>query len=271
MKRYDKFDKLKTNLKGMGRAAIAFSGGVDSTFLLKAAHGVLKNDAVAITANSVFVSKRELEDAVKIVKLLSVRHIFIDLDILNIEGLRKNPENRCYICKKAVFEKICEIAQENNIKYVLDGSNVDDLGDYRPGMSALQELKIISPLRDAGMTKEDIRILSKELGLPTWNKPAFACLASRFPYGHEISQQKLDMVEQAEQFLSDLGFKQFRVRHHGDIARVEVEESERIRFFDALMLDRVHDELKNIGFKYVALDLKGYRMGSLNEGIPGKG
>jgi uncharacterized protein len=267
MKLYDKFDNLKVSLKEMGRVAVAFSGGVDSTFLLKTAYEVLKNNALAITAKSAFIPEREILDSIKIVEMLGVRHVFIDFDVMSIKVLVENPENRCYICKKEVFSRISEEARKNNIEYVLDGSNIDDLGDYRPGMAALQELGIISPLRNAGMTKEDIRILSKELGLPTWDKPAFACLASRFPYGHQITPQKLNMVEEAEQFLADQGFRQFRVRHHGDIARIEVEESERSRFFNVYKMERVHDELRKIGFKYVALDLKGYRMGSLNEGI----
>jgi len=271
MKLYDKFDNLKSSIKEMGRVAVAFSGGVDSTFLLKTAYDLLKNNALAVTAKSAFIPKREIQDSIEIVEMLGVRHVFVDLDIMSIKALMENPENRCYICKKEVFSRIIEEARKNNIKYVLDGSNVDDLGDYRPGMAALKELGIISPLRNAGMTKEDIRILSKELGLPTWDKPAFACLASRFPYGHQITPQKLNMVEEAELFLADQGFRQFRVRHHGDIARIEVEESERSRFFDVNMMERVHDQLRKIGFKYVALDLKGYRMGSLNEGIVRKG
>lgn len=270
MELQSKLEKLQLDIRQMGGVAVAFSGGVDSTFLLKVAYDILKDDAAAITARSSIFSKRELEDTVEIVKEIGARHIYVDLQVFGIEGFLANPENRCYLCKKEVFTRIRQVAEENNLKYVLDGSNVDDLGDYRPGMAALKELGIISPLRDAGLTKGDIRVLSKEMGLPTWDKPAFACLASRFPYGHEITEEKLEMVDRAEQYISSLGFRQLRVRHHGDIARIEVSVHERSRFFNEELMDRVHDKLKRIGFRYIALDLKGYRTGSLNEGILGK-
>lgn len=265
-----KFETLKTNIKNMGKLVVAFSGGVDSTFLLRVAHDVLKSNVIAVTARSSTYPEREYKEAAQYIKSLGAKHVVIVSEELEIEGFSKNPVNRCYFCKKELFTKIRKIAEENGIGYVADGSNVDDLGDYRPGMTAVQELSVVSPLREAGMTKEDVRILSKELGLPTWDKPAFACLSSRFPYGQEITPEKLAMVDKAEQYLLDLGFRQVRVRHHGEIARIEVLAKERSRFFDEELMDNVYKELKKIGFNYVALDLKGYRTGSMNETILGK-
>lgn len=176
-----------------------------------------------------------------------------------------NPKNRCYYCKKELFTKINNLALENGVRYVFDGSNLDDTGDYRPGMVAAKELNVISPLKEAGLTKNDIRELSKELGLPTWDKPSFACLSSRFPYGNKITLPKLTMVDKAEQFLLNSGITQVRVRHHGEIARIEVAPTEREKFYNQEFMDRVGNEFKNIGFTYVTLDLLGYRTGSMNE------
>lgn len=260
-----KFQKLKDNLRDLGSVAIAYSGGVDSTFLLKVAADVLGDKVIAITAKSSTYPEREFKEAVKYIKDIGAKHIVIISEELEIEGFAKNPVNRCYFCKKELFSKIRKVADDNNIKEVLDGANVDDVSDFRPGMKAAKELEVISPLKDAGFTKNDIRELSKKLGVPTWNKPAFACLSSRFPYGNEITVEKLSMVERAEQFLMDIGFRQIRVRHHGDIARVEVNAEEREKFFDINIMDKVGNELKSYGFKYVTLDLLGYRTGSMNE------
>lgn len=267
MELQDKLARLKEILKNMGKAAIAYSGGVDSTFLLYVAHEVLKNNMIAITARSSTYPEREYREAVGFVEKLGIRHITIVSEELDIEGFSGNPTNRCYFCKKELFTKIGEVAAQHGIKYIADGSNTDDLGDYRPGMAALRELGIISPLREADMSKDDIRLLSKEMNLPTWDKQPFACLASRFPYGQEITKEKLNMVDRAEQHLMDLGFRQVRVRHHGDVARIEVSTYERSRFYNEELMDQVHDRLKEIGFKYIALDLKGYRTGSMNEVI----
>lgn len=261
----EKFQLLKDNIKKRGSAAIAFSGGVDSTFLVKIAHEVLGDNVIAVTATSSTYPERELKEAIKYAKDVGVKHLIISSEELDIEGFASNPKNRCYYCKKELFSKIKEVAKENNIKYVFDGSNIDDDGDYRPGMQAARELEVISPLKEANLTKDDIRELSKELGLKTWNKPSFACLSSRFPYGTKITIPKLKMVEEAEQLLLDIGLKQVRVRHHGEIARIEVSPEERIKFFDVLLMDKIGEKFKKIGFSYVTLDILGYRTGSMNE------
>lgn len=261
----EKFQLLKENLKKIRSAAIAYSGGVDSTFLLRAAYDVLGNDVIAVTARSSTYPEREFKEAKEYIEKLGAQHIVIISEELEIEGFAKNPVNRCYYCKTELFSKIRKIADTHGKKEILDGSNLDDTGDFRPGMKAARELKVISPLKDAGLTKNDIRELSKRLNIPTWNKPSFACLSSRFPYGHEITVPKLSMVEKAEQLLLDMGVRQVRVRHHGEIARVEVAAEERSKFFNEKILDKISEELKKIGFKYVTLDMNGYRTGSMNE------
>ena len=261
----EKYQVLKDNMKRRGSAAIAFSGGVDSTFLVKVAHEVLGDKMIAVTATSSTYPERELKEAIKYAKDMGVKHLIISSEELDIEGFASNPTNRCYYCKKELFTKINAIAKENGVEYVFDGSNIDDDGDYRPGMQAARELEVISPLKEAKLTKDDIRELSKDLGLPTWNKPAFACLSSRFPYGNEITAPKLKMVDEAEQFLLDMGIRQVRVRHHGEIARIEVAPEERVQFFDAEVMDRIGERFREIGFTYVTLDMLGYRTGSMNE------
>ncbi len=264
---HTKLNKMIEYINNMESLAVAFSGGVDSTFLLKVAADVLGDKVIAVTARSSVYPERELREAEDFAGKLGVKYIVIVSDELEIGGFSENPVNRCYICKLELFKKIKEVANHYGITYVADGSNADDTGDYRPGMKALRELDIVSPLLQALMTKEDIRFLSKEMGLPTWNKQTFACLASRFPYGQKITAEKLEMLDRAEQFLLDLGFNQIRVRHHGDLARIEAGPGELKRFFLEDLMEPVYKELKKIGFTYVSLDMKGYRTGSMNEVI----
>lgn len=261
----EKFEKLKEYLKSLESLVIAFSGGVDSTFLLKVAHDVLGDNVIAVTARSSTFPEREYKEAVAFTAEHYIKHKTIVSEELDVEGFSDNPPNRCYLCKKELFVKIIDLANSENIKFVAEGSNQDDLGDYRPGLKAVDELKVVSPLREALLTKQEIRTLSKELGLKTWDKPSFACLSSRFPYGEKITVQKLNSIDKAEQILLDLGFKQVRVRHHGTIARIEVYEGEINKFLDTQIRDKIYKEFIEIGFKYTALDLKGYRTGSMNE------
>jgi uncharacterized protein len=262
-----KKEKLVEIIKGYGSVLIAFSGGVDSTFLLKAAHDTLKDNAVAITAASETYPEFELCDSIEFTKSHGIKHIIVNSNELDVEGFAKNDTRRCYYCKTELF-KICrERAEELDIKYVADGSNHDDLKDFRPGRDAALELGIKSPLIDARLTKEEIRQLSKNMRLKTFDKPAFACLSSRFPYGTTITKEKLNMVKESELFLRSCGIKQFRVRYHGDLARIEVLKSDINAFLDDGFRHKVIDNFKKNGFSYVSLDLEGYRTGSQNEVI----
>jgi uncharacterized protein len=261
----EKLSMLQASIRRLGSLAVAFSGGVDSTFLAKVAHDLLQDRMIAVTARSSTYPEREFKEAADYVRQAGIRQFVIISEELDIDGFADNPANRCYFCKKELFNKIWEVAKQNKINFVADGSNLDDLNDYRPGMQATKELGVVSPLREAGLTKDEIRSLSRSMGLPTWDKPAFACLASRIPYGQTITKAKLAMVEQAEQYLLELGFRQVRVRHHGDLARIEVAATELERFYSRPLMLQVAERLQQIGFVYVSLDLKGYRTGSMNE------
>lgn len=258
---------LKSYFLDCGKVAVAYSGGVDSTFLLWTAYEVLKDQAIAITAKPASFPEWELKESIYFTKENRIQHIIVEFDEFLIEGFAENPENRCYLCKKALFLKLISAANKAGTTCIIDGSNLDDEGDYRPGLQAIAELRIDSPLRRLKFTKEDIRKLSKEAGLPTWQKPSFACLATRFVYGETITKEKLKMTEKAEQFLREQGFTQIRVRVHGNLARIELLPLEADRIITPELRRLVHDQLKEFGFQYVTLDLQGYRTGSMNEGV----
>ena len=260
-----KLAHLKELLREMDGAVVAFSSGVDSTFLLRVAHEVLGERVIAATIRSHTVPKRELDEAVTFCRAEGVRHEVIDSEELDIPGFAENPPDRCYHCKRELFSRLLAFAHANGLAAVLEGSNIDDDGDYRPGRRAIKELGIRSPLHEAGLSKAEIRALSREMGLPTSDKPSFACLASRFPYGERITAGALERVERAEQWLLDagLGLKQLRVRSHGDLARIEVPSDAIPRL--AARAAEIAAALKELGFSYVALDLRGYRTGSMNE------
>lgn len=261
---YQKKEHLESYLEELGSVVVAFSAGVDSTFLLKTAHDVLGDNVIAATARSHTFPQRELEAATEFCVKEGIEQVIFDSEELNLENFRHNPKNRCYLCKKELFSKIQRIAKERDIPWVVEGSNINDNGDYRPGHIAIRELDIKSPLREAEMTKDDIRQLSKELGLATWNKQSFACLASRFVYGELITEEKLSMVDQAEQFLLDCGFRQVRIRIHDNLARIEIAPQEFSHLFQNGLAEEINQYCRKIGFTYVTLDLGGYQMGSMN-------
>ena len=259
-----KLDKLKAYIKELGSLAVGFSGGVDSSFLLAVAHEVLGDKAIAVTGVDASVPERELTDAKQFCEERGIRHVLCSWNPMKEEGYRNNSPDRCYFCKKGVFSEIKKVADEYGIEYLAEGSNIDDLGDYRPGLRAVAELNVKSPLREAGLYKADIRNISKAMGLTTWSKPAYACLASRFVYGEEITEKKLHMVDLAEQFLIENGFYEERVRMHGNLARIEVPAKDITRLAEDNMREAVYKRFKEIGFLFVTLDMRGYRLGSMN-------
>ncbi len=262
-----KFGHLKNILHDMGSVLVAFSGGVDSTFLLKTAFDVLGDKAAALTAVSPTYPDREFQDAKRLVREIGARHIIVKSNELLIPNFADNTDKRCFYCKSELFEICNKKAKELGLAAVADGSNVDDLRDYRPGREAAKNLGVRSLLVEAGLSKPEIRELSRILGLETWKKPSFACLSSRFPYGTKITEERLDKVEKCEEILRNLGFSQFRVRYHNEIARIEAPPDEINRFLDEKVRESIVHAFKKQGFTYITLDLQGYRTGSMNEGM----
>lgn len=258
-----KLHKLRVILAEMGSALVAYSGGADSTFLLGVALDALGEKALAVTARAPIFLASELAAAEAMAHRLGARHLFVEVGLLDDPLLSSNPPDRCYLCKRALFSRFKALAEEHGLRAVVEGSNYDDLGQHRPGLRALRELGIRSPLTEAGLTKAEIRALSREMGLPTWDKPAQACLATRFPYGERLTLEKLERVEKAEEFLRSLGFGQLRVRSHGPLARIEVPGEDRARLLKSAT--PIVARLKELGYTYVTLDLEGYRSGSMDE------
>ena len=259
-----KKDKLVQGLSRLPSLLVAFSGGVDSTFLLACAEEALGNRVTAVTARSIIHPFTDVEMGEKFIRERGIEQIAFESDEKGIPEFAENSPDRCYHCKKALCVKLRQIASEKGISYIAHAINTDDLGDYRPGIKAAEEMGLLTPIVDAGLSKDEIRFLSKEMGLATWDKPSMACLASRIPYGTPITEEKISMIRRAEKMLADEGFRQYRVRHHGTVARIEVEENEIPRLTGTALRKKTIRELKNIGFKHIAMDLEGFTSGSMN-------
>jgi uncharacterized protein len=262
-----KSQRLREIFAPMKSVLVAFSGGVDSTLVLKVAHDTIGERAIALTTTSPTMPDEDRETAIEMARKIGARHLVVESNELEIPGYAENPINRCYICKSNLFA-VCEAkVAELGIDEIVDGLNLDDLHDYRPGMQAASEKRVRHPLVEAELTKAEVRELSRRLGLPTWDRPASPCLSSRFPYGTTITPEGLEKVSRGEKVLHALGFNVARVRYHGDVARIEIESGEMERIFDPEIREKVDRELRRIGFRFVAVDLKGFRSGSLNEGL----
>jgi uncharacterized protein len=261
----NKYDELISYIQELESVAVAFSGGVDSTFLAYAAKQALGDKATAITVDSPYIPRWEIEEAKELAQQMGIRHVVLKATIH--PSIKENPSNRCYLCKKVIFSNILEEAKNQGAIVVMDGTNFDDTKDYRPGLVALKELSISSPLMACEWTKDMIRAKSKEVGLTTHDKPAYACLLTRIPYDTILSNDELERIEKSEVFMMSLGFRAVRVRSHGDLARIEVDRDARKRLFDEVVLDKISEEIKSFGYKYVAFEASGYSMGSLNRQI----
>jgi uncharacterized protein len=261
----EKLKKLRDNIKALKSVVVAFSGGVDSSLVAKVSYDVLGDMAIAVTARSETYPAYEYEEALNVAKEIGIHHITVDTSELNIAGFSENPPNRCYFCKSELFAKLREIAQEKGFNNVADGANLDDTNEYRPGLDAARELKVRSPLKECGLRKANIRELSKYLNLSNWDKPSYACMSSRFPYGQSITEEKLAIVAAAEDYLRSIGLRQFRVRHHDTIARIEVMPEDIPELLKNGKRNGIVKKLKEIGYKYITLDMEGYRSGSMNE------
>ncbi len=261
----DKQQKLESGIKSLGSVLVAFSGGVDSALVLAVAHSVLGREVLAVTAQSPSLPERELSSAVEFTRLIGAKHLVVKTEEMSLPQYRQNNADRCYYCKSELYGKLQKIAEERKLLHIINGINLDDLGDHRPGIGAAREAGVVSPLCDAGFAKQDVRDLARKLGLPIWDKPAMACLSSRIPYGQAVTEKKLSMVEQAEDLLLSMGFKQLRVRHHGDIARIELNKDDIARFFANGLADSVQKQFSQIGFNYTTVDIAGFKTGRLNE------
>jgi uncharacterized protein len=256
---------LERIIDEMGRVIVAFSAGIDSTLVLKVACDRLGDNAMGVTAVSPSLAQSELQEAIELARLMGARHRLLKTHEMDDPNYAANPINRCYFCKTELYDELLDLARREEYRYILNGANLDDVGDYRPGEQAAREFNVRSPLREAGMTKAHVRALARELGLPNWNKPAMACLSSRLPYGTRVTSEALSQVEQAERYLRSLGFRQLRVRHHGDLARIEVERADLPRLVE--LGQEINAEFKRLGYTYVTADLLGFRSGSMNEGL----